>query len=259
MVLQPDGRILIGGTFISWNGLPYQRVVRLRPDGSVDTSLNAVPISFSDVWPTIVAGQSDGKVVMGGSFTSVNATNRNRVARLNADGSLDLSFDPGTGANQTVFAVGVQSGGQVLVGGDFTKMNDVPCSHVARLNSNGSVDTNFTASVATGISPAVSFIAVLPDDKFIIGGNFTSVNGYSRNGIARLNADGTLDTTFQPGSGANGPVKTGAVQADGQVLVGGAFTTFNGIPRKNTARLLANGPWTPDSIRAPELTSQFVP
>jgi uncharacterized delta-60 repeat protein len=239
IALQPDGRILIGGRFSNWNGLPYEGVARLRSDGSLDTSFGRV--AFVKLYEfTSVAGQSDGKVVIGGGFSNVNGTNRNNVARLNSNGTLDLTFDPGAGANSYVTAVGVQTDDKVIVAGRFTSMAGVPCSHLARLNPNGSVDTNFTASLA-GPNFDNTFIVMLPDDKFMLGGYITSVSGYSRNGIARLNADGSVDTTFQPGAGANGPVWAAAVQSDGKVLVGGAFTSFDGIPRKNVARLLPNG------------------
>ena len=77
--------------------------------------------------------QPDGKVLIGGSFTSVNGTNRNRIARLNADGSLDSSFNPGTGANGAVRAIVVQPDGNVLIGGNFTTVNGVLRPYVARL------------------------------------------------------------------------------------------------------------------------------
>lgn len=242
MALQANGKILISGIFSMWNGLPYQGVVRLRSDGSVDTDFSRINLDY-DFWMGGATGQADGKVVIGGGFTEVNGTNRNYVARLNSNGSLDLSFDPGTGANNWVRAVGVQSDGKVIVGGEFTTMNAVPCSHLARLKPNGSVDTNFTASLSVngGANFSGTFITVLPDDRFIIGGNINSVNGYSRNGIARLNADGSVDTTFNPGSGANAPVWSAAVQPDGKVLVGGGFTSFNGVPRNGIARLNADG------------------
>ncbi len=243
IALQPDGKILVCGTFGSWNGVPYYSVVRLRPDGSVDANFNPVQLSSYGRVES-AAGQSDGKVVIGGDFTSVNGTNRNHVARLNTNGSLDLTFNPGTGANDIVTAVALQSNGKAIVGGDFTTMNGATCSHLARLNSDGSLDTNFTASVAPGnanpYTPTVRFINVLSNDKFLIGGSLSSVSGYSRKGIALVDADGSVDTTFNPGSGAS-LVSAAAVQADGKVLVGGSFLSFNGVPSANVVRLLTNG------------------
>ena len=123
-----------------------------------------------------LAVQADGKILVGGDFTTLGGggtgtTTRNRIGRLNPDGTLDTSFDPG--ANSTVLALAVQADGKILVGGFFTTL----------------------------------------------GGGGTGTT--TRNNIGRLNPDGTLDTSFDPG--ANGNVNALAVQADGKILVGGQF------------------------------------
>ncbi|HWX21059.1 MAG TPA: hypothetical protein VN578_14255, partial [Candidatus Binatia bacterium] len=109
---------------------------------------------------------------------------------------------------------------------------------VARLNTNGSVDANFNS--ASGANGAVNSIALQPDGKILIGGDFTAINGTTRNRIARLNADGNLDTSFDPGSGADGSVHAIALQPDGNVFIGGDFTIVNGAVRPHLARLYAD-------------------
>src|SRR5206468_12884521 len=111
------------------------------------------------------------------------------------------------------------------LGGDFTQINAQPRSHLARLNANGSLDASFTPS----INNTVYALAVQSDGQIVLGGSFSSAAATARNGIARLNSDGSIDATFDPGSGASGPgtVNTVAVQSDGAVLLGGAFTAIN--------------------------------
>jgi uncharacterized delta-60 repeat protein len=189
-----------------------------------------------------VAVQSDGKVLIGGYFTTYNGTSRGNVARLNSDGSLDTGFlATGAGANVLVSSVAVQSDGKVLIGGYFTTYNGTSRGYVARLNSDGSLDTGFLAT-GTGADSYVISVAVQSDGKVLIGGSFGTYNGTSRGNVARLNSDGSLDTGFlATGAGANGAVRSVAVQSDGKVLIGGYFTTYNGASRGNVARLNSDG------------------
>jgi len=125
----------------------------------------------------------------------VNDTNRNCIARLNANGSLDSTFKPGTGPNNlSVSCVAVQADGKVLIGGAFTTVNGTNRSRMARLNANGGLDGSFSSGI--GVNGAVSSVVVQPDGKVLIGGPFTFINGTNRYGSARLNADGSLDSTF---------------------------------------------------------------
>ncbi|MGD0727624.1 MAG: delta-60 repeat domain-containing protein, partial [Spirochaetia bacterium] len=143
-----------------------------------------------------VAVQSDGKVLIGGYFTTYNGTSRGNVARLNSDGSLDTGFlATGAGANVLVSSVAVQSDGKVLIGGYFTTYNGTSRGYVARLNSDGSLDTGFLAT-GTGADSYVISVAVQSDGKVLIGGSFGTYNGTSRGNVARLNSDGSLDTGF---------------------------------------------------------------
>jgi uncharacterized delta-60 repeat protein len=205
--------------------------------GSVDASFD--PGSGPDSYVYGLALQSDGKVIIGGEFTALKGMSRNRIARLNSDGSLDPGFNPGSGANGFVQAIAVQSDGKVLIGGRFTAINGATRNRIARLNADGSFDTGFNPG--SGANSDVLVSVVQSDGKVLIGGNFSVVNGVARNFIARLNADGSLDTGFNPGSGADNTVHAMAVQGDGKVLIGGSFNTFNGVARNFIARLNADG------------------
>ena len=157
-----------------------------------------------------MAVQADGKVLLGGNFTTLqpngaaSATTRNHIARVNADGTLDTGFNPN--ANDYVYSVAVQADGKVLLGGDFTTLqpngaaSPTTRNRIARVNADGTLDTGFNPN-ANG---TVYSVAVQADGKVLLGGNFTTLqpNGAAspttRNRIARVNADGTLDTGFDP-------------------------------------------------------------
>jgi uncharacterized delta-60 repeat protein len=241
LVTQPDGKVLIGGGFISVNGTASSGIARLSADGTLDSSFNPGMGAGGNgsAAPTVYSAtvQPDGKVLIGGEFVSFDGTARNRIARLNADGSLDTSFDPGTGADSTVSAVALQADGKVLIGGTFGSVDGTSRTNIARLNTNGTLDTGFVAN-ANGW---IHCLTVQPDGKLFVGGDFTAVNGTSRGGIARLKADGSLDTSFDPGAGADSTVSAVALQADGRLLIGGWFASVSGTARNGIARLNSDG------------------
>lgn len=261
MVVQPDGKLIIGGDFESVLGAPRNNIARLNLDGTLDMSFDA-QVDGSVACVTVL---SDGKLICGGLFSSVSGVSRKNLACLNANGTLDLSFDPlwtdqvfgvtvqadgklliggkrlntdGTidagfdpRPNSAVRTMVVQSDGKILLGGQFDKLRPNGASptlrsRIARVNADGTLDTGFDPNV----NGNVYCIAVQADGKILIGGTFTSLqpNGaassISRNNIARVNADGTLDTGFDPKT--NGDVLSMAVQVDGRVLISGFFTTL---------------------------------
>jgi uncharacterized delta-60 repeat protein len=241
LALQSDGRVLIAGLFTSVNGIRCSYVERLSTDGSHDAAFhNGVGGVNREVYG--LALQPDGRVLIGGNFSIVIGADRNNLARLNADGSLDAAFQNGmAGANGIVQSVAPSPGGRVVIGGGFTSVNGVSRGHIARLNDDGSLDATFQAGMA-GTNSQVPCVAQQPDGRVLIGGYFTTINGVARGRIARLNANGSLDTTFQSGmTGANGSVVSIALQTDGRILIGGSFTTVNGVGRVNVARLNVNG------------------
>ena len=235
LVLQSDGKVLVGGAFTTINAVSRNGIARLKTDGSLDTTFN--PGTGASPGVTCLALQSDGKVLVGGRFTTINGVLRNRLARLNATGGVDTVFNPGTGADSDVYSLVLQSDGKVLVGGGFASINGTARPCLARLTASGGLDSTFNPG--TGPSDWVYSLALQPDGKVLVGGQFTSINGTTRSDIARVNADGSLDSTFDPGTGANGTVNSLALQPDGKVLVGGAFTSINSQLRSKIARLFA--------------------
>lgn len=234
---QPDGKILIGGAFTTYDGVSRAGIARLNSDGSLDTSFD--PGSGVGVGEEVysIALQSDGKIIIGGYFSTYNGVARNYIARLNTDGSLDTSFTADAG--DYIMAVAVQSDDKILAGGFFTTFNSVAQNRFVRLNSDGSTDNTF--NVGTGTNEYVYTMSVLPDDKIYLGGGFTSYNGSACSHLTRLNADGTPDLTFVQGTLGNQSVLTHSVQADGKVIIAGYFTNYDGLGRNGIARILADG------------------
>jgi len=239
--VQPDGKIIIGGSFSSVLGQPRSNIARLNADGTLDAGFN--PNANGIVM--CVAVQADGGILLGGFFSTVSAIERNYIARVGSTGGLDTSFN--ANANGVVYSVAVQADGRILLGGDFTNLHGGVCHRIGRLHANGTIDPSFApyegpfiGGVNDGVNDGVVYsVAVQADGGILLGGTFTSVAGVARNRIARLNADGVLDAGFNPG--VNNDVYSVAVQADGGILLGGLFTTVGGTARNFIARVNAAG------------------
>lgn len=235
----PDGRILIAGGFQTINGAARSRIAMLFPDGTVDPAFDPGAGPDGDVVKAIPL--ANGKVLIGGYFNTVAGSTAARLARLNADGTLDPAFNVGTGPNSSMSDMLLQPDGKLLVCGSFQTVNGTNARGVVRLLTNGAVDNTFSTGNGPQFDTFVASMALQPDGKIIIGGSFTQFNGANRRRIARLNATGSVDTSFQPGTGADNSVIRVALQPDGKVLVTGTFTSFNNLPWERLVRLNANG------------------
>ena len=220
-----DGKVLYGGDFTA----PGFHLTRYVGAGTADAGFSA----SADLVVHWAAVQPDGKFIIGGNFNTVGGVNRFKVARLNANGSLDTTF-PNPSVLAQVWSGALQPDGKVVIGGSFTSSGGLTRNFVARLNADGTTDAfnpNANGTVYT--------VALQADGKVIIAGDFTQVGGVTRNRIARVNADGTLDTGFNPN--LNNIVQSTVVQADRKILVGGWFTTVGGVTRTSIARLTTTG------------------
>ncbi|MEN6627816.1 MAG: hypothetical protein ABFD69_16445 [Candidatus Sumerlaeia bacterium] len=235
---QGGGKKLVAGEFHSINGQGRNHIARINSDGSVDASF--APGEGPNGAVNAVAAQADGKALIGGSFTEFNGTARVAVARLNANGSLDTSFNPAdTGTNSSVNAIAVQRDGKIVLGGYFERVGGKIHNRVVRLNADGTVDDNFNPG--TDANSYVNALIIQPDGRMVIGGTFVAVNGVYRRAVARINENGSLDATFDPGEAADNFVYALALQADGKVIVGGGFSTMGGEARRGIARLNVDG------------------
>lgn len=323
LALQPDGSLLAGGDFGYFNQYPFEYVARLLPGGNFDsTFLFDMAGANGDVLQVLSqvtnsAQTNDGAILIAGSFTSVDGVVRNSVARLNIDGSVDETFDPGNGADSTIYAaaetilptgtsnqtylayylggnfanyntvpsgaivrvnassnapgypgtldpafnvgqgvtggdaaihaLAVDANNNVLAGGDFTSFNSEPYNHLVRISPTGAVDPTFNSGTTTNATDAITAMVIQPNGQIVIGGSFTNVTvsnvTYNLNHLARLNTDGSVDTNFNNnlGVGANDNVLALAVDSQERILVGGNFTRFDNTTRSGITRLNSDG------------------
>jgi uncharacterized delta-60 repeat protein len=228
LALQPDGKIIVGGTFSYYNGNQLKNLVRLNVDGSVDLSFDKSLGFISTVYAITV--QPDGKIIVGG---------QGFLTRLNSDGSIDSTFNTGVGFSgdwdRTITYVAeilVQDDSKIIVAGNFTTYNGVQANCVIRLNPNGTIDNTF--NVGLGAAGSISSIAKDINGKIILGGRFTMFNGISQNKIIRINADGSKDPSFNIGVGFNGfgdTISDIAVKPNGKIVVVGSLTRYDNYYR----------------------------
>jgi uncharacterized delta-60 repeat protein len=230
LAAQPDGKVLVSGSFTHSNLTQVNSAIRLNSDGTLDTSFAA----STNIYPLIV--QPDGKILAGSTSGG--------IVRLNSDGLPDATFiNPyPSGSGVTINDAVLTAGGKIVIGG-FQSSTGL----VVRLNPNGSVDGTFTSS-----NLVAQRILVQPDGKFLVGGGLA---------IIRLNADGSTDPSFPAFGGTNGAISDIALQSNGGVIVAGSFTAAGGsTSRKYLARLNPDGSWdaTFQSVIARPVTAVIV-
>ncbi len=245
----PDGRVLVGGAFTELNGGPSAgggtraNLGRLTAAGDLDSSF----VAGANGPVRAVAVQPDGRILAGGDFTQASAGAsggaRVRLARFLPDGNLDGSFNPPGGPNDSVLAIKMQPDGRILISGSFTAVQGAPRGGVARLNADGTLDSSFAAPslAASGSSlPMIKALDSQLDGKVIIGGQFTAIGGTSKRNVARLDANGQLDPSFNTGAGPDALVNAVKIQTDGKALLGGDFRQVDTSVRSATVRLLGD-------------------
>lgn len=234
---QPDGKLIIGGAFTANAVGAVMHLTRLTSSGSTDTTFHA----NIDATVYCATPQADGKILVGGLFSSVGGVSRNLVARLNADGTLDAGFNAGMTGGGIVSSIVVQANGKIIIGGAFPSVGGSARKCIARLNSDGTLDTTFSNSASVdGAFSQLRCVSAQPDGKVLIAGNFSTISGVTRNGVARFNPDGTLDENFNPNM-TGYSIFSITPQADGKIIVMGDFTSLGGTDRNRIARLNGDG------------------
>jgi uncharacterized delta-60 repeat protein len=188
-----------------------------------------------------LGAQSNGKMIAGGIFTSVNGQPQYNLVRFNRDGSVDRSFAIGQGTSRSVRALQVLPGDKILVAGQFGGINGVQRTRVAILNADGSLDPTFDPGA--GPNDIVYSMARDTAGNVYLGGSFTAVAGTSKRGLAKLKPDGSLDSGFHLGNGPApelGVIRAMVAPSGGLgLLIGGSFTSFNGNAVGRIARVNA--------------------
>ena len=281
VLIQPDGKILVTGDNNALNLEFVPAVLRFNPDGTLDHSFDASGIGapgsyYFEYGPKVLALQPNGQILVGGWFSNPDGSAR-YLTRLNTDGSIDATFNPQIrNGNLPVsdLEASLLAGGRILIGGNFTSINGVPRTNLARLNADGSIDPTFNAGVAINHSTSKSFVVQSTGKPVVVtnggdqvfrlntdgslDGTFATVRapvGYSAGGllvepddkviwtaiwaggiadcpptiISRVTADGTSDPAFQPFSSCGGGPSL--LQQDGRLII---FSWYGGIFRLNT-------------------------
>ena len=210
---QIDNKLIIAGDFYEINGFISNNIARLNPDGSYDHTFNQHTGFNGTVLATAV--NNNKRLLVGGEFSRYNYQFRSNIVRLKENGDLDNSFNVGSGTDGKVNTIAVQSNGKVLIGGKFTTYNGTLCGNVARLNTDGSLDTNFTINT----DGEVRKIIIDKDGRSIIAGDFENVNGSARRSVARVKLNGSLDETFNPTIDAYGRVYDCKISSRGKIYL----------------------------------------
>ncbi len=229
--IQSDGKILIA----AMNLAGFTFVTRLKNDGSNDQGVGQ-PLYFNGAAVTYLPAEN--KILIGGRFTyTVNQTQYQNLVKLNVDGTIDQTFT--ASVINSDFDLRVKTtplaSGKILVWGKFDSINGTTRRNIAVLNSNGSLDTTFNP--ATTGAETISAVAVQANGKIIIGGTNFTFNTLLRGNVARLNADGTTDKTFNQGRGANGDVNSMIIRNNNKLLIGGTFFRYHIFPRSGLAQV----------------------
>ncbi|MEO8068589.1 MAG: delta-60 repeat domain-containing protein [Flavobacteriales bacterium] len=238
LALQSNGRILVGGSGVAVVNGFTANIVRLNANGSLDSGFDVDPGPNGTVLSSAV--QADGRVMAGGFFSAYHGTQPMYLARVETTGSKDAGFLGGTGTSAAVRSIVIQPDGKIVIAGSFTMYNGNTSTRIARLLTTGALDGGFTAT--SGANSIVHALALQADGKVLLGGLFTTYGGVSCNRVARLLANGNLDPGYDAGTGANDMVRAIAVQSDGKVLLGGGFSSFDGLARGRIVRLNAVSP-----------------
>lgn len=260
LALTTDGKVLVGGSLTAYDGIAVNHLARLNSDGTLDNTFTTGTGPNGEV--RALAVTADGHIWVGGSFTQYAGTPASNLVRLNADGTVDATFQPvGTFGPQpgsfgsAVHDLAIRPSGGVLAVGDFGTFNGDNHRNIIQFLADGTVDPGFTTGSGAygGYHLRLDKVVPAPDGGVYIVGDFTYYNEVFRSRMARLNADGSLDTTFDPGAGpTQGPVAAGpipitcaAVQPDGRLLIGGWFTRIADTPIRRLARILPTGTLDP--------------
>ena len=231
--VQLDGKIIIAGSFSHYTTQDRANIARINTDKTLDVTFN-VGTGVNNIVNT-TAILPDGKILIGGSFTEYNGMASNKIARLNADGSLDTTFNAsGIDSQNEITKLIIQQDGKIIAIENSSYFDPVFTSKVVRLNANGTADDTFEQGLAPNI---VKDIAVQGNGKILVVGEFSVFNNEAHNKVVRLSTDGALDNEFSPAYEGDYP-KSVAVLSNGKFYIGGSSYRLNdssvsGIQRFN--------------------------
>ncbi len=247
--LERNGELTVFGSIHSAAGTSnLGHIVRFTTSGGIDSGFpNGAGLGLtglSTFGAYRATRQGDGKFVVIGDFVSYNGSTANHLVRINANGSIDSSFDAGAGPNIYIVTPHSLAGGKTLLfgsfGSNFTYNGAAVAGNIMRLKADGSRDDTF--NVGSGFGSSVNAVIEIPDPEstggypILVGGGFTTYNGAAAPGIAALDGTGTPLADFDPGTGVTGGNINGfTLYAPGKIVMFGNFTGYNGTPANHVA------------------------
>lgn len=241
IAIATDGKILVGGSFTTYNGSTVNRIVRLNTDGSIDATFISGS-GFNDGIVHAIKLDANGDCMVGGSFTgNYSGTSVSRIVFLNTNGEVKSNFDSSDGPNSVIHALATDNANAWFLGGNFTTYDELNQGRVTKIDNEGALDDGY-------LTPGVGFNAVvlkavpLNDKKMLVGGSFKKYNGSTIGKLIRLTEEGNVDSSFNFGEvGADDTVRSILVQPDGKIIAGGAFKNYNGNSAGRIIGLNADG------------------
>jgi uncharacterized delta-60 repeat protein len=230
LMARPNGTLIVGGHFTNVGGFTRRSLALLASDGTVQPAFD---LAFNGPIRTL-SQTPDGLIYAGGAFTTVNDLHRSRLVRLKPDGSLDLTFDPGEALSVEVSCLALQRDGRILVGGVFNNNPGYVVKRLLRLLPDGSVDPDF--QILSGPDDFVKGLVVDSQDRIILAGSFSHIDGLARPYLARLLPNGTPDPSFNPPGGPNSPLRDLVLDSHGRYIVAGSFDQIGNRHQFSLAR-----------------------
>ncbi|MCB1198295.1 MAG: delta-60 repeat domain-containing protein, partial [Deltaproteobacteria bacterium] len=232
----------IGGGFTTIAGAIQNRITRLKANGALDDDFNIVGSGLSGLVRAIFRiDENADDIVLAGDWTQINGLNSRNLASFNGLGVVDTTYNPDGGFNASAYALAMDSTGKLYVGGAMSTWfpPSVLTPGLTRFTAPGVVETFLQGSGFSG--GTVQALLIDDDDDIYVGGAFNAYNGNAHANIVRLNNNGSVDNAFNKGSGLNGDVKALAWSVDGQIYIGGGFTTYKGSSQNRLVRVSSTG------------------
>lgn len=239
--LNSSNKTYIGGIFTTYNGSSANNIARINSDGTFDSSFVIGTGLGAGIYTPQIRSlllDSSEKLYVGGKFTTYKGVSvGSGIIKLNTDGSVDATFNTGTGFvgpsspdPAQIFCIAMNSSGDLYVGGNFISYNGTSVNKIVKLKTDGTIDATF--NIGTGFNDAVTTIAIDSSGKLYVAGYFTTYKGVSVGssyGLIKLNTDGSVDSSFNIGTGTNSIIQKIVLDSVGHIYVGGTFSTYKGV------------------------------
>ena len=235
------GKIYVGGDMIRYNDVRIGRIIRLNPNGSIDTSFNT-GVGFDSGTVNVITLHDD-RIYVGGGITKYKNTTIGNIVRLLPNGEIDDTFITESGFSGIVYSI-CPYADKIYIGGDFSRYKTDNRSNIIKIDLFGIKDDDFNphSDGFNGIVKTITSDSV----GIYVGGSFTNFRSIPSNGILKLkHIDGTISTSFKPGGGFSDDLNLMSVNSvllsDNKLIVCGNFDRYDGVGAHNLIILNTDG------------------